>query len=707
MDKSTLNSSGCTFQDVILYSKNQYTKQSSIIEKNIKFSKNTPINICLNMIVKNESKVIIRMLESVYKLIDCYCISDTGSSDNTIELIERFFEYKKIPGKIIKEECEFKDFEYNRNLALKHCNGMADYILLMDADMVLRIDYEKFDKQLLYISDVFMIYQGNEGYYYENCRLVRSGIKDMKYIGRTHEYLNCPNGSKYMRIDKSMLFIEDIGDGGCKKDKFIRDIKILESGDKNSRSLFYLANSYKNSNNYEKAIETYKERIKFGGWDQETWYCKYMLSQCFFNKGDDETGIGWLMEAFSYMPTRLESIYNIVAYYRNKKKYDIAKSFIVMAEPYIKLHKDNESLRLGYLFLESGTYTYKFDLEYVFISNSIGISNISKRIVNILNQSFDGPHIQLTLRYMKHYYVKLNPVETINLDSNIRHKINGKYYNFKSSSPCIIPNYKSGNESKYLLNVRLVNYQLINNYTTYDYDKYILTINMFYELDENFSILKSKLFGDINFKEKKYGGIEDVRLYKPRDNEYEGLWFIGSSLHPNNNIGISMGEYNTDKQILSFTELDNLNRCEKNWVFFDYLGETHILYSWYPLTLIKLGNPSEKIQQKQELPMIFKYIRNSTCGFTYNNEIWFIGHIVSFESPRWYYHIIIVMDKEMKLLRYSMPIKLSSVGSCIEYCLGIIVEDSKVIISYSEYDSNTKISIYDKEYIESLLEFRR
>ena len=44
--------------------------------------------ICLNMIVKNEGKIILRLLESVVSIVDCYCISDTGSTDNTIELIK-------------------------------------------------------------------------------------------------------------------------------------------------------------------------------------------------------------------------------------------------------------------------------------------------------------------------------------------------------------------------------------------------------------------------------------------------------------------------------------------------------------------------------------------------------------------------------------------------------------------------------------------
>jgi hypothetical protein len=49
-------------------------------------------NLCLNMIVKNESKIISRLLESVVPYIDCYCICDTGSTDNTIETIIDFFQ---------------------------------------------------------------------------------------------------------------------------------------------------------------------------------------------------------------------------------------------------------------------------------------------------------------------------------------------------------------------------------------------------------------------------------------------------------------------------------------------------------------------------------------------------------------------------------------------------------------------------------------
>ena len=54
--------------------------------------------ICLNMIVKNESKIITRLFDSVLSIIDCYCICDTGSTDNTKEIITNYFNDKKYNG---------------------------------------------------------------------------------------------------------------------------------------------------------------------------------------------------------------------------------------------------------------------------------------------------------------------------------------------------------------------------------------------------------------------------------------------------------------------------------------------------------------------------------------------------------------------------------------------------------------------------------
>ena len=153
--------------------------------------KNTEPTLCLNMIVKNEGKIITRLFDSVLPIIDCYCICDTGSTDNTVNIINEYFSSRGIPGKVVTEP--FKNFCHNRNFSLKSCLGMSDYVLLLDADMILEIN--KFNKNLLNAADSFYILQGNDSFFYQNMRIVKNnGL--YSYCGVTHEYINTPNGNK-------------------------------------------------------------------------------------------------------------------------------------------------------------------------------------------------------------------------------------------------------------------------------------------------------------------------------------------------------------------------------------------------------------------------------------------------------------------------------------------------------------------------------
>jgi hypothetical protein len=165
----------------------------------------------------------------------------------------------------------------------------------------------------------------------------------------------------------------------------------------------------------------------------------------------------------------------------------------------------------------------------------------------------------------------------------------------------------------------------------------------------------------------------------------------------------------------------NKSECEKNWDFVDYRKSTHIVYKWFPLQICKLDQETKLIDvvEQKTMPRIFSHVRGSSCGFKYikqttnntgsfavtyeENEIWFVVHVVSYESPRHYYHMIVVFDEEMKLLRYSAPFKFE--GEPIEYCLSIVVEDERVLINYSTWDRTTKIGFYDKKYIEQMLKY--
>jgi glycosyltransferase involved in cell wall biosynthesis len=59
---------------------------------------NGDYSICLNMIVKNEAHVIKNTLENIcqYLKLSYYVISDTGSTDDTINIIKQFFDVKNV-----------------------------------------------------------------------------------------------------------------------------------------------------------------------------------------------------------------------------------------------------------------------------------------------------------------------------------------------------------------------------------------------------------------------------------------------------------------------------------------------------------------------------------------------------------------------------------------------------------------------------------
>jgi len=670
--------------------------------------------LCLNMIVKNESKIITRLFDSVVSIIDSYCICDTGSTDNTIDVIKEYFKDKNIPGKIVIEP--FKDFCYNRNFALNECLNMSDYILLLDADMILEI--KNFDKNILNTADTFTILQGNENFYYQNVRILKNnGL--FSYTGVTHEYINTPSNNITYSIEKNNLFIKDVGDGGSKVDKFERDIKLLLNGIKdepnNVRYYFYLANSYHDSGRFGESINCYKKRIELGGWLEEIWFSYYRIGLCYKNMGKIENAIFSWMEGYEIYPERLEGLYEILQYYRLSSKHKLGEIIYKLAKNILdkNLNRDN------YLFLHNDIYTSKIYYEYSVIASYLGKNNINDEIIKILNNSKDESNNFNLLNNMKFYKDIIKSTKKIILDNSFFSEVFNESIKFTSSSSCLIPN--PCNSTGYFLNIRYVNYTIDKTGCYHNCEKNIVSINKFLELNNNFNILIEKPF-TISTENRRYIGIEDLKFYK--DEKNNDLLFIGTGYHQNNKIGIVHGNYNLNNLQLNEKEVNtnfSNNDCEKNWVFVNYENSTHIIYNWFPINICKMNKDLNKIFSvcKKDTPLLFSKIRGSTNGFKYNNipnnsdnnislnlieeEIWFVNHIVSYEEPRHYYHIISIFDKDMNLLRYSAPFKFE--GEPIEYCLSIIVEKERVLINYSTWDRTTRIGIYDKKYIDSIVKY--
>ena len=143
----------------------------------------------------------------------------------------------------------------------------------------------------------------------------------------------------------------------------------------------------------------------------------------------------------------------------------------------------------------------------------------------------------------------------------------------------------------------------------------------------------------------------------------------------------------------------NRHKWEKNWVLFNYKNSIHVIYKWYPLHICKLNDEKLELVEIKELPDFFCFCRGSTCGYEYEDKIWFVIHKTTYLKN--YFHIIVIFDKNMNLIAYTNLLKFENYS--VEFCIAIIVEKENIIMTYSTDDITSKIAIYDKNYIMNLL----
>lgn len=246
--------------------------------------------ITLCGIVKNESKNMVRLLDSVKPIIDYVSIVDTGSTDNTIAVIQAWLKKNDVVGVVHQEP--FKNFGYNRTHSAaiaKKTFPQADYLLLSDADFVWKVDVgNTFNKKLLFAHQC-SVTQRSHDLAYTNIRLL-SNLVDWVCEGVTHEYwAPAPVQSTFKgqitNHHLTTIEIIDLEDGGCKSDKYERDERLLKQDLENPdlpeflkiRYSFYLAQTYKCLQKLDLSIDMYQKRISYGGWEEEIYMSYYQI----------------------------------------------------------------------------------------------------------------------------------------------------------------------------------------------------------------------------------------------------------------------------------------------------------------------------------------------------------------------------------------------------------------------------------------------
>jgi len=291
-------------------------------------------NLTLSMIVKNEAPNIERCLASCAPFIDYYVICDTGSTDNTKEIIKKFFDDRGIPGEI--HDHEWSDFGTNRSKALELCLGKTKWALMIDADDFItgNLPVDKFDDNL----DGYVVQIKRGEFKWLRAQLFNLAKKKWWYEEPLHEYAICEQPMNVQKLEGDYAW--EVRTEGCRSrsvsndiEKYTKDYYILKGYlDKDAnqpRKQFYAAQSAFDARMFAIAEEEYMKRIKQGGWHEEVFFSWMRVGMCreFLGKPVELIADAFMM-AFETAPNRVEPLYHLSCIYR---KYERPKNAFLVA----------------------------------------------------------------------------------------------------------------------------------------------------------------------------------------------------------------------------------------------------------------------------------------------------------------------------------------------------------------------------------------
>jgi hypothetical protein len=348
--------------------------------KNVKLPK-----MCLNMIVKNESHIIIETLTNILKYIDYWVISDTGSTDGTQELIKNFFKEKKIPGELVSHE--WKNFGHNRTLAFEAAYNKSEYVWVIDADDLI-VGELNLPKNLN--KDMYLLKYGGTNLCYPRAQIFNNKLKWV-YRGVLHEFAKCINNANIIseKID-GPYFIDSrrLGDRNKDPQKYLKDAQTLIKAiddkidpDLKERYLFYAGQSYRDCNDLENTIKYYGERTKLGGWNEEV-YVSYMEigNALVKQKAAKKDIVDAFINGFKTLPIRAECLFFLANYYLQDKDIENAYKTCKIAS---KIKNPTHLL----LFIKTDIHIYKCkELLYIIYcliqKNKVEIKNLTNETIN-------------------------------------------------------------------------------------------------------------------------------------------------------------------------------------------------------------------------------------------------------------------------------------------------------------------------------------
>lgn len=292
------------------------------------------LNLCI--MVKNAGPQFREMLQENLQFIDKWTILDTGSTDDTIQIIKEVLVGKK-EGTLYEEP--FINFRDSRNRLLDLAGTSCKYNLILDDTYIIKGDLRSFLNNVRsdQYSNSFTLFINSHDTKYGSNRIIKSN-SGLRYVHKIHEVITDKNNINIV-IPEHLVFIDDRRFDYMEKrtmDRKQLDLKLLfeemEDDPHNPRTYYYLAQTYNLLEQYDKSFYYFIKRCEY----KNTGFLQERVDAAFeaartanfkLNKPWEECEKLYL-EAFKIDESRPESLYFIGIHYYLENNFEKAYNYL-------------------------------------------------------------------------------------------------------------------------------------------------------------------------------------------------------------------------------------------------------------------------------------------------------------------------------------------------------------------------------------------
>jgi len=691
--------------------------------------------ILLSM-VKNETRIIERLMDSVKGKVDAIIICDTGSTDDTPTKALAWLKTNDISGTVCAYT--FKNFGASRTQSFICCQDWVErngwnpektWALLLDGDMMLSDPVDMSVLAALGPEQAGVgLKQSAGSLIYSNMRILRCS-EPWICKGGTHEAWTCPPNRHTTFIDSPVLV--DHGDGGCKSDKYERDVRLLLEDLKempnDARSHFYLGQTYLCMRDWANAVPILKRRIEIGGWDEEVYMARLYLGECYENMGDSAAAVYTYLEAWQARSFRTEAAMRIVSLYRKQPKSQFLASMILEK---MFAAQFGEDLRTGQVLgpvqaNRDVLFVNQRDTEY-HLWEELGIIGFYADLKKQTWLQIDQLDLKTRLHWHDfnrlfgnlHWYDWLLKPRR---QTRFQIPLERLPWAGEQHAECWQPFNPSirvkPDRSGYLVNLRCSNYYTAEarHYLYRAFEGQVLTRNCLMDVPKEAgwnnpaSLEEIRINPSIQQRDHYIRGVEDCRLIQNSD----AMEFLGTSQSysddgRNKIFHVWRG---ADESTWTLKQMPlpagvSSEETQKNWLGFMHQGALHYIYNFSPFKVCDASG-KVKVQVNWDGPLTLKEYRGSAGPVAWSgpNEAYLcVMHKVYIgDEGRRYYHRFMTLDSELRPSRVSCFVRMTH--ERVEYWSGMCpsLEGDSYWITYGTRDSEAYIAEMTKSSIENLL----